>query len=89
MPSKMISEKITHHLADRQNPTRESWAHLNRMYSLLLDIAFRSIDVPLDSIQSAINNALGDIGRFVDADRAYIFKYDFNRNIGINTHEWC
>lgn len=89
MPSQMISEKITHDLADRQNPTRESWVHFNRMYSLLLDIASRSINVPLDSIQGAINKALGDIGRFVNADRAYIFKYDFINNVALNTHEWC
>ena len=29
------------------------------------------------------------MGRFVRADRAYLFSYDFERGVMSNTHEWC
>lgn len=29
------------------------------------------------------------LGRLIDADRTYIFSYDYKKNIAINTHEWC
>lgn len=36
-----------------------------------------------------INHTLKLIGDFVKADRAYIFKYDFDANICTNTYEHC
>ena len=36
-----------------------------------------------------IDEILADIGKFYEADRAYIFRIDKEKGIGINTHEWC
>ncbi|HXG27922.1 MAG TPA: PAS domain S-box protein [Nevskiales bacterium] len=33
--------------------------------------------------------ALGDIGVFTDADRSYLFLYDWNTHTKSCTHEWC
>jgi len=39
--------------------------------------------------ESKIHSALASFGKFVKADRVYIFDYDFDKDICINTHEWC
>jgi PAS domain S-box-containing protein len=37
----------------------------------------------------AVQLALGDIGVFTDADRSYLFLYDWNTHTKSCTHEWC
>lgn len=56
---------------------------------LLMEISSRFINISFDKVNFEIQNALADIGKFVNADRAYIFDYDYNKNICINTFEWC
>lgn len=57
--------------------------------NMLMKIATEYINVPLDHVPDAISKALRDIGQFVDADRVYIFDYDFRRQTCSNTYEWC
>ncbi|MDO4488707.1 MAG: ATP-binding protein [Eubacteriales bacterium] len=45
------------------------------------------IDKPKDS--HTLNSMLRDIGSYYDADRAYIFEYDWIKYITSNTYEWC
>lgn len=59
------------------------------MQDLLISIASKYINIPLDQVPSAINESLRDMGEFVHADRAYIFEYDFATNTAKNTYEWC
>jgi PAS domain S-box-containing protein len=47
------------------------------------------INVSLDLIDRRINNALADLGRFVNAGRAYVFQFDEQLQFMSNTHEWC
>ena len=44
---------------------------------------------PWPSSDHSIGQALGEIGAFVQADRAYIFAYDLQARTASNTHEWC
>jgi len=37
----------------------------------------------------AIHNTLKIIGDYVDADRSYMFKYNFEKGATSNTHEYC
>ncbi len=37
----------------------------------------------------SIDEILADLGSFYQADRAYIFRIDFNQGHIRNTHEWC
>lgn len=60
-----------------------------RMQELLTQIAVTYINMPLDQVDEAVHRSLGDLGHFVDADRAYIFDYDFVNGNCKNTHEWC
>lgn len=41
------------------------------------------------NIEVAVNQLLQTIGDFHDADRAYIFEFDYSNAIINNTYEWC
>ncbi len=56
---------------------------------LLVGIAKTFINIPLENISKEINNALETMGGFVNADRVYIFDYDWDKQICNNTYEWC
>ncbi|MEQ6916813.1 sensor domain-containing protein [Halomonas aquatica] len=57
--------------------------------ALILRTSMAFINLPLDQMDSAIHQALADIGSFFDVDRVYIFAYDFSRHQATNTYEWC
>ena len=60
-----------------------------RMQELLTQIAAMYINLPLDRVDETIQGSLGELGRFVNADRVSIFEYDFEHASCRNTHEWC
>ena len=60
-----------------------------RLQEMLMDIASTYISMPVDNLNESIEATLGAIGRFVAADRVYIFEYDFAAGTGSNTFEWC
>ncbi|MEY3253835.1 MAG: Phytochrome-like protein cph1, partial [Pseudomonadota bacterium] len=62
---------------------------LDGFVALLMRLAGRFINLPLPALDAAVDAALADTGRFVAADRAYLFRYDLGQRLGINTHEWC
>ena len=64
-------------------------ARQSRLQQLLMEISSTYINLPLEAFESAIRVSLGNLAEFVKADRAYIFAYDFARQVGTNTHEWC
>ncbi|MFO8100400.1 MAG: PAS domain S-box protein [Salinibacter sp.] len=55
----------------------------------LVDISTRFINTPVDQLDATIEGALGTVGRFVGADRSYIFRVDEDAETVTNTHEWC
>ena len=65
---------------------RNRLALLQRM---LVDIASNCINLHVDEVDAAVDDSLAALGKFVRADRAYIFAFDFERGIATNTHEWC
>jgi PAS domain S-box-containing protein len=69
--------------------SEEALQQQSRLRQLIIDIASTYINLPLESVESAIHVSLADLAAFVKADRAYIFIYDFQRQICRNTHEWC
>ncbi|HMA98132.1 MAG TPA: EAL domain-containing protein [Wenzhouxiangella sp.] len=56
---------------------------------LLVRLATEYINLPSSGFESAISRSLKDLGEFVDADRAYVFRYDLEQGLARNTHEWC
>ena len=60
-----------------------------RLQQLLISISTEYINADLQNIDGLINNSLQKMGEFVEADRSYIFSYNFTDNTTNNTHEWC
>ena len=59
------------------------------LQQLHIAISTEYINADLTDIDGLISKSLKQMGQFVEADRSYIFSYDFNNNNCSNTHEWC
>jgi PAS domain S-box-containing protein len=60
-----------------------------RLLEIITGIATKYINLPISNMDEGLNSALRDVGRFVKADRAYIFEYNFVDKTTTCTHEWC
>lgn len=56
---------------------------------LLTDMAKVFINLPVGQLAAEVDKTLEVMGRFVSADRAYIFDYDWENQVCNNTYEWC
>ena len=61
----------------------------SKLQDALMKIASKYINIPLQTVEPAIQDSLEEIGRFVNADRVYIFDYLWAKGICKNTYEWC
>jgi PAS domain S-box-containing protein len=68
---------------------RSQRERLQQFMALQARLATRFINLPVAELDHNIGMALGEIGAFVQADRAYIFAYDMQACTATNTHEWC
>lgn len=69
------------------NVNREKQAE--NMKELLIKISNTYINASVDQFDVIVNDSLREMGEFVNADRSYIFDYDWNNNVCSNTYEWC
>lgn len=60
-----------------------------KFQDLLISISATYINADLSDIDTLINSSLNQMGKFVEADRSYIFSYDFEDETTSNTYEWC
>lgn len=60
-----------------------------QMQEILMNIASKYINISLDKVDKTMQQSLKELGTFVKSDRAYVFEYDWNKNICTNTYEWC
>lgn len=56
---------------------------------VLINMAKTFINIPTEALSDEVNKALERMGIFVNADRVYMFDYDFSLGICKNTFEWC
>jgi PAS domain S-box-containing protein len=61
----------------------------SKLQHLLMKISATYISINSTSFDDAINSSLAELGVFIQADRFYIFSYDFVNMTCSNTHEWC
>lgn len=59
------------------------------LQTVLVKIASNYINIPLSQVDQAIQQSLLTLGEYTKADRVYIFEYNYDLNICINTFEWC
>lgn len=55
----------------------------------LLELSVQVAVTPFEKIPEAVNMALERMGRYLDADRSYIFEYDRANEVVNNNYEWC
>lgn len=60
-----------------------------RFESLVSRLSTGFINLPVEEADEAITDALGEIGRFADMDRAYLFEFSPSRDRVSCTYEWC
>ncbi|MGE4519546.1 MAG: PAS domain S-box protein [Desulfobacteraceae bacterium] len=63
--------------------------YYSEMQNILMRIASKYINIPVNEADLSINKALADIGRYFNSDRVYIFDYNFENNTTSNLYEWC
>ena len=67
----------------------ESGRRQDLFQRVLVNVATTCINIPLHEVDTAIQACLEEMGKFVNADRAFIFEFHFDRGFAVNTHEWC
>lgn len=60
-----------------------------KLQDALLKMASKYINVDISDLTHVINNSLQEVAQFVNADRVYVFSYDFKAQTTSNTYEWC
>ena len=63
----------------------------NRLHfeELITNLSFNFIRLNKQNVDDEVEIALAQIGRFIDADRSYVFMFSDNLRLMSNTHEWC
>lgn len=73
----------------RSKQTEADLLQQTKLLQILMGLALDFINVPLRQLDEAINEALGRVAQFNNADRAYLLLYDWQNQVMNNTHEWC
>jgi len=60
-------------------------ARLNEIQHQLMILATEFVNIPVARQEAAISEALAAMGRLINADRAYLFEYDFEKALMHNT----
>ncbi|QCB48086.1 PAS domain-containing protein [Hydrogenophaga sp. PAMC20947] len=88
LPDSDHSMLVARDITERESLRRQR-ERLQQFMALQARLATRFINLPVAELDHDIGLALGEIGAFVQADRAYIFAYDLQSQTASNTHEWC
>jgi len=70
---------------------KKSEEHLIRqtnMQKMIIGMASSYINIPINQVNSTINESLKSIGEFISADRSYIYFYDFSKQTFSCKYEW-
>lgn len=60
-----------------------------RLHHLLSTLLNRFLTTEMDSFQDRVDTSLAELGHYFEADRVYVFDYDFPNQVCHNTFEWC
>jgi PAS domain S-box-containing protein len=82
--SKYLNQQV-----EKQKKNETAINLLVLMQQLLMEIATNYINIPAEKINETKSHTLQRLARFVSADRAYIFEYDYQNKTCSNTFEWC
>ncbi|MEP1094018.1 MAG: PAS domain-containing protein [Cyclobacteriaceae bacterium] len=71
-----------------QKESAEALKRHAAMQEVLINLSSKYINLPVELQDDSIVSSLEELGRFVNADRAYIFEYDLESKLYSNTFEW-
>ena len=75
---------ITHQVEAEQKLKSQS-----ELLELLVQTSSSYINISEEDLHKTIQASLQKLGEFVEADRMYVFDYDWAQNTCSNTFEWC
>ena len=85
-PLRMVG---SHQDVTARKKSEQAHAHSKAFESLIAALSNQFITLPFEHIDTMIDNTLQLIGKFVEADRSYIFQFSDDLARMDNTHEWC
>ncbi len=93
-PVMNLDGEIIHYLSIRHEITEKKIAEeelkiKSVFQDLLMEISSKYINLPIDLLETSINESLARLGKFVHVDRAYIFDYNYEKRTTSNLFEWC
>lgn len=68
---------------------RDETIFLSKLNEMLRKIAVDYLSLPISEVNAFITKSLGEIGKFIKADRVYLFDYNWQLHTCSNTYEWC
>ncbi len=74
--------------ASERRRVQESLQHRLEFERLISAISTNFINLPPHEIGSGIREALGSVGRFIDADRSYVYVFDNGRKTARLAYDW-
>ena len=88
-----LSGKVVHYciindVTERRLAESEQ-AYGQGFHQLIMKMAPGFSQLPVGKLDNHLQESLTGIAEFVQVDRAYIFRYDFEAGTMSNTHEWC
>ncbi|MCB2202515.1 response regulator [bacterium] len=84
MGQMVILLDITEEVRAKRKLERQS-----RLRELIIAITSTYINLPLEQVDKALQSSLEELASFVQADRIFIFSYDFPKQQSSATQEWC
>lgn len=71
----------------RRHEAEQALSRRQALGGLITSFSSHFINLPADQIDGGIEQALGELGEFVGADRSYLFSY--HDGLMSNRYEWC
>lgn len=75
-----ITEQVT---------AEQKFKNQSELFHLLVSTSSSFINLSEDELQESIQISLQKLGEFVQADRMYVFEYNWQKFTCSNTYEWC
>jgi signal transduction histidine kinase len=74
---------------NRSDRLAQDLARRCELERLVASISRSFVGIDSAELNEALDRTLADIGAFVQADRSYMCRFDPERGLMSNTHEWC
>jgi len=83
-----MRNKLLNYDLNVRKKAEEDLKRQTRMQQMVIEMASRYINIPIDKVGNAVNQSLKNIGDFISADRSYIYLYDFINGTISCEYEW-